>query len=97
MDKERNENTSDFGMKNIYLTKHAKDKITLLVQHGFNLDEEYIILAVKNSDKIFSRESQKMFLKIYDENHAIQIVGEEIENRIKIITLFPVRRRRYGI
>ena len=84
-------------MKQIYLTKHVKDKIVLLVEHGFRLDENFIISAIKNPDKSFARDSQKIFLKLYNENHAIQIVCEEMADSIKVITVFPVRRRRYGV
>ena len=84
-------------MKQAYLTKHAKDKIVLLAKHEFQLDEEFIIVAIKNPDKSFIRDSQKIFLKLYNENHAIQIVCEEVADSIKVITIFPVRRRRYGV
>ncbi len=84
-------------MEQIYLTKHAKDKIILLAEYRFNLQEEDIISAIKNPDKVFFRENQKKLLKIYNEDYAMQVVCEEEENKIKIITIFPVRRRRYGI
>lgn len=84
-------------MREIYLTKHAKDKIILLGEYGFRLQEEDIISTIKNPDKIFSRGEQKMFLKVYNENHALHVVCEELEAHIKVIAVFPVRRMRYGI
>jgi hypothetical protein len=84
-------------MIQIYFTKHSKDKILLLIGHGFKISEEFVILAINSPDKVFYRGNQRMFLKIFDEKHAIQVVCEEKEGIIKVITIFPVRRRRYGI
>ncbi len=84
-------------MEQIYFTKHSKTKILILIDHGFKVSEEFVLLAIKTPDRVFHRGGQKMFLKIYDEKHAIQIVCEVSEEIIKVITIFPVRRRRYGI
>lgn len=70
-------------IKHIHLTKHSKDKIILLTAHGFNLHEEFIIEAIRNSDKVLPKDNQKLLLKIYDENHALQLVCEEIEKHNK--------------
>jgi len=39
----------------------------------------------------------KLFSSVNMVSIAIQIIGEEFGDKIKIITVFPVRRRRYGI
>jgi len=84
-------------MKQIYFTKHSKNKTALLSNYGFILSQEYISSVVREPDKVLLKGNQKIFLKIYDTEHLIQVVCEETEDYIKIITVFPSRRRRYGI
>lgn len=52
--------------------------------------------AVKNPDIILpAYRSRKIAQKVIDENHVIRVVFEEFSDKIKIITFYPGKRKRY--
>ncbi len=83
-------------MKKIVFSTHAEDKFSVLQQHGFVITRDVISDAVKNPDKILpGYRNRKIARKVIGENHVIRIVFEDFSDKIKIITFYPGRRKRY--
>ncbi len=83
-------------MKKIIFSQHALNKIDILRRHQIIVDEKLIENAVVNPDKIESGYKGRFVAqKILDESHVIRIVYVENEESLRIITMYPGRRKRY--
>ena len=83
-------------MKNLVFSQHALDKIEILKKHQIFLDKELIENAVLNPDSIDSGYKGRFVAqKILDEHHVLRIVYETSKKSLRIITMYPGRRKRY--
>lgn len=83
-------------MKKIVFSQHALYKIDILRRHRIFVDEKLIENAVVNPDKIESGyKGRSVAQKTLDENHVMRIVYVENEESLRIITMYPGRRKRY--
>ena len=83
-------------LREIVFSNHAEDKFSILQQHGFIITKDIISDAVKNPDIILpGYRNRKIAQKVIDENHIIRVVFEDFPDKIKIITFYPGRRKRY--
>lgn len=84
------------ALKNIVFSEHARDKFSILEQHGFIVSEAEVIAAILSSDKILpGYGGRNIAQKATDEKHVIRVVFENFPDMIKIITFYPGRRKRY--
>jgi len=81
----------------VRFTKHAQDKLRLLEAYGFHIDESMVVEAVRNPARLDRRGEQFLVLKPIDDEHALRVVYEVRNDYIVVITLYPVRRKRYGV
>ena len=71
------------------------EKLELLQEWGFAVDEETVIEAVRHPQQVFSGYLNRAIAQIIlDRNHLLRVVYEEGEE-ITVITIYPGRRRRY--
>jgi len=81
----------------IKFTKHAIEKIRLLEKYGFKVSLNMVIDTINNPVRVDRRGNQYLAVKPIDEIYALRVVYEVRENIKVIITLYPVRRERYGV
>jgi len=81
----------------IKFTKHAIEKIRLLEKYGFKVSHNMVIDTINNPVRVDRRGNQYLAVKPIDEIYALRVVYEVRENIKVIITLYPVRRERYGV
>ena len=73
----------------VKFTAHAKFKLQL-----YGLSEESVKDALLTADTVRdTRFGRKMVIKLLDD-HVIVIVYEELDESLKVITVYPTRKRR---
>ncbi len=83
-------------MKFIVFSLHAIEKIKILRKHNISVDKKFIENAVANPDKVESGYKERIIAqKMLDKNHVLRIVYEESEESLRIITMYPGRKKRY--
>ena len=83
-------------MKIIIFSNHSIEKIKILNKHGFIIDKSIIIKAIEKPDIILDGYADKAIIqKKYDDNYLIRIIVEITKNYIKVITIYPAKRKRY--
>ncbi len=83
-------------MKPIRFTVHALEKLELMREWGFVIDEEMVIEFLKHPQDIIHGYSGRFIAQsMLDENHVLRVVYEEGEE-ILVVTLYPGRRQRYA-
>jgi uncharacterized DUF497 family protein len=83
-------------LKEISFTNHCLEKIEILRKHKINVDKETISNTVLEPERIEEGyNDRKIAQKLFDENHVIRVVYEESDNNLRIITVYPGRRKRY--
>jgi len=83
--------------KGIRLTKHALQKIDILRKYGFEISLDTIVDVIENPARVDKRGKQYLAIKPIDEEHALRVVYEVREGIKVVITIYPVRRDRYGV
>ena len=82
-------------MKPIRFTQHALEKLSLVHEWGFTIDEEAIIEALQQPQEVLSGHLKRSIVHIIlDELHILRVIYEE-DGEITVITMYPGRRRRY--
>lgn len=82
----------------IHFTKHAKEKIKLLQKYGFKISKVFVRLIIQSPLRIENRNDATTIANgEFDENHIIRIVHRHEGDRIIVITLYPGRRKAYGL
>lgn len=83
-------------MKFIVFSSHAIEKIEILRKHNISIDKKFIEKAVANPDKVESGYKERIIAqKVLDGNHVLRIVYEVSEESLRIITMYPGRKKRY--
>ncbi|MHB9128498.1 MAG: DUF4258 domain-containing protein [Candidatus Humimicrobiaceae bacterium] len=68
----------------------------ILNEHGFKIDKSIIIETIKNPDILLGSYAGRVIIqKKYNNEYLIRIIVEIIESYIKVITVYPAKRRRY--
>lgn len=76
--------------------KNALDKIEILRKHKIFIDKKIIENSVANPDNIKSGYKGRFIAqKILDKDHIIRVVYVEDDESLRIITMYPGRRKRY--
>ena len=82
-------------MKPVQWTAHARDKLKLIQNQGFIVDEDSIVSALNQPQQIVPGFSGRLIAQApLDDEHIIRVVYEET-NVITVVTLYPGRRSRY--
>ena len=81
----------------VRFTKHAIEKFKLLKHYGFEINEDQVIEAVLNPERIDEKEGQFLATRTLSSRHAIRVVYELRKGFLVIITFYPVRRERYDL
>ena len=82
--------------KNIKLSNHARNKIKVLKELGFEIKEEEVVDTVKNAESIIEgKKGRKIAQKSISKQHMLRVIFEEGNKDILVITLYPTRRERY--
>lgn len=84
-------------MKKVKFTKHAYEKFSFLKRYGFEVDEKVVRQAVGHPTRVDRRGDQLLALKPIDEEHAIRVVYEEVNDNIVVVTFYPVKRERFNV
>ena len=83
-------------MKTILFSSHAEMKFEILASHGFPVQRETVMEAVRHPDRIdFGYQERKIAQKAFDEDHVLRVIFNELPDIIRIITFYPGRRERY--
>jgi len=83
-------------MKRILFSDHALDKIELLKKHSIFVEIELIEKTVKTPDSTNKGYGNRLVAQSsLDENHVLRVIYEESDDEIRIITIYPARRKRY--
>ena len=83
-------------MKFIVFSLHAIEKIEILRNHNITIDKKFIENAVVNPEKVESGYKGRTIAQTkLDEEHVLHIVYEEGEDNLRIITMYPGRKKRY--
>jgi len=83
--------------RGIKLTKHALQKINILRKYGFEISLDTIVDVIENPVRVDRKGKQYLAIKPINEKHALRVVYEVREGIKVIITVYPVRRERYGV
>lgn len=82
--------------KPIRLTEHAELKAKILENHGFQISEEFVKIAIYDPDRIESSyKGRRVAQKVMSESHVLRVIFEEYPEEIVVITLYPGRRESY--
>lgn len=82
--------------KSIELSNHAKNKITVLDDLGFKVEENEVIDAIKNAESVVEgKKRRKIAQRSISERHVLRVIFEEDDRSIRVITLYPARKERY--
>jgi len=84
-------------MKKVNFTKHAYEKFAFLKRYGFEVDEDVVRQAVGHPVHVDRRGDQMLALRPIDEQHAIRVVYEEVNDNIVVVTFYPVKRERFNV
>lgn len=72
------------------------NKIQILSYHQIFVDKNLITKIITKPDRIESGYKNRLVAQgMLDDKHVLQIVFEESEEEIKVITIYPIRRLRY--
>ena len=80
----------------IEYTVHAEAKFDVLKRYGINYTKSQIEDVLHNPEKVEDTiKNRKIAQKEVNSNHLIRVIFEKKGNKIKIITFYPARRKRY--
>jgi len=81
----------------VRFTRHAREKMQLLASYGFQVTEDMVVEAIRSPARVDHRGGQLLAIRPISEKYALRVVYEIRGGEIVIITLYPVRRDRYGV
>ena len=75
----------------IIISQHAKERIKT-----YNLTEKIVLDAIKNPDEIIEGYSGTIIAHKLLNEHILRIVYAKEKDKIKVITVYPAKKERYG-
>ena len=82
--------------KQIIFTAHATIKLQVLKRHGFKVEKEDVVDAVKYPDKVVKgRKGRFVAQKVYNEKHLIRDICAVRDENAVVVTFYPAKRERY--
>jgi uncharacterized DUF497 family protein len=82
---------------NIEISKHAREKLSILRIHGIRIGEDMIREVLINPDKTLDAWQGRLIAEgKLDENHILRVVYiKEQQDKIRVITVYPAKKGRY--
>jgi hypothetical protein len=81
-----------------HLTKHAVEKIELIRRYGFLINQSIVKNAISKAKKVEDRiDGTHIATILLNGSHVLRVVYRVENDIIIIITLYPGRRKAYGI
>ena len=82
--------------KQVKSTAHAMVKLQVLRKHGFMVDKDEVVDAVRHPDRMISgKKGRFVAQKVYDEKHLIRVIYEVKDQNALVVTFYPAKRERY--
>lgn len=83
-------------MKKIRFSDHSLFKIEILKKHGVIIEKSFVKEVILSPDKTEEGYKGRIIAqKRLDKTHILRVVYESYPEEIAVITLYPVRRKRY--
>lgn len=80
----------------IVFTSHAMVKLQVLRRHGFKIEKEMVVDAIRHPSKVIrGRKDRFIAQRVYNQRHLIRVVYEVRDSKVMVVTLYPVKRERY--
>ena len=83
--------------RGVKFTRHAIEKLRILERYGFTITLDMVVDTINNPVRVDRRGNQYLAIKPIDDVHALRVVYEVRKGIKVVITLYPVRRDRYGV
>ncbi|MGC8981521.1 MAG: DUF4258 domain-containing protein [Minisyncoccia bacterium] len=79
----------------IRYTKHAKEKFKILKEQGF-IVKRNLVEEILKSPELIDYSQYPLFIaqKSIDENHILRVVFKKENDIIKVITFYPMRKKK---
>jgi len=82
--------------KLVRLTAYARNKLSFLRAHGFEVEEAAVISTVVEPDHVsHARLGRWVAQRALTERHLLRVIYEEWAHERLVITVYPARRSRY--
>jgi hypothetical protein len=82
-------------VKPIRFTLHSLEKLRIIQQQGFKVDEEIVKEVVQSPQAVLLGYAGRLIAQaVIDQDHLLRVVYEDAQE-ISVVTLYPVMRRRY--
>ena len=78
----------------VRFTRHAQEKFSVLVSHGFAVSEEQVRETVLSPGSIEDRGAEQIAQKKVSDTHVLRAVYRLEDDEIVVITFYPGRRKR---
>ena len=80
----------------IEYTTHAETKFKVLKRYGINYSKSQIEDVINNPEKVENTiKNRKIAQKGVNTDHLIRVIFVKEDEKIKVITFYPARRKRY--
>jgi hypothetical protein len=80
----------------IEYTTHTETKIKVLKRYGINYSKSQIEDVINNPENVEDTiKNRKIAQKGVNTDHLIRVIFEKEDNKVKVITFYPARRKRY--
>ena len=84
-------------LKKIIFTQHAKDKFQLLKNYGFSVSEAVVRETLSDPVRVDRRNNQLLALRPINQEHALRVVYRLVNDKIVVVTFYPVKRSRFNV
>ena len=79
----------------IVYTKHAEEKFRILKEQGFVVKKKMVEKVINSPDAVdYSQSPLLIAQKSIDEKHILKVVFKKENGIIKIITFYPMRKKK---
>jgi len=79
----------------IVYTKHAEEKFRILKEQGFIVKKKMVEKVINSPDALdYSQSPLLIAQKSIDEKHILKVVFKKENGIIKIITFYPMRKKK---
>jgi len=68
-----------------------------LKRHGFEVDETVVRQIIEYPIRVDRRGDQLLAVKPIDQEHAIGVIYEEVNDNIMVMTFYHVKRERFNV
>lgn len=84
-------------VKKLRFTRHANEKLRVLIERGFRVDRRDIARAISKPARVLRKGKQFLALRRITDKYALKVCIGNVTVLIVVITFHPVRRKGYGL